>query len=84
MKMVSKKDINSAELETMRTLRSPTTVMTANGEVQRTEKKRRKMSNNRTYSSKLCFFKKLPQFFLSGKLCEDRGNTYHWTSGQKP
>ena len=32
--MVSKKDRNSAELETMRTSRSPTTVMTANGEVQ--------------------------------------------------
>ena len=31
MHMVSKKDLNSAELETMRTSRSPTTVMTANG-----------------------------------------------------
>ena len=31
--MVSKRDLNSAELETMRTSRSPTTVMTANGEV---------------------------------------------------
>ena len=29
-------------------------------------KKRRYMSNNWTYSSLLCFFKKLPQFFLSG------------------
>ena len=33
MHMVSKRDLNSAELETMRTSRSPTTVMTANGEV---------------------------------------------------
>ena len=33
MHMVSKKDLNSAELETMSTSRSPTTVMTANGEV---------------------------------------------------
>ena len=32
--MVSKKDLNSAELETMRISRNPTTVMTANGEVQ--------------------------------------------------
>ena len=32
MHMVSEKDLNSAELETMRTSRSPTTVMTANGE----------------------------------------------------
>ena len=35
--MVSKKDLNSAELETMRTSRSPTTVMTASGEVQTRE-----------------------------------------------
>ena len=34
MHMVSKKDLNSAELETMRTSRTLTTVMTANGEVQ--------------------------------------------------
>ena len=35
--MVSKKDLNSAELATMRTSRGPTTVMTANGEVQTRE-----------------------------------------------
>ena len=37
MHMVNKKDLNSAELETMRTSRSPMTVMTANGEVQTRE-----------------------------------------------
>ena len=37
MHMVSKKDLNSAELETMRTSRNPTTVMTANGKVQTRE-----------------------------------------------
>ena len=31
--MISKKDLNSAELETVTTSRSPTTVFTANGEV---------------------------------------------------
>ena len=56
MHMVSKKDFNSAELETMRTSRSPTTVMTANGY----------MSNNWIYLSKSCFLKKLPQFFSWG------------------
>ena len=35
--MVNKRDLNSAELETMRTSRSPTTVMTANAEVQTRE-----------------------------------------------
>ena len=37
MHMISKKDLNSAELETVTTLRSPTTVITANGEVQTNE-----------------------------------------------
>ena len=35
--IVSKRDLDSAELETMRTSRSPTTVMTTNGEVQARE-----------------------------------------------
>ena len=34
MHKVSKKDLHSSELETMRMSRNPTTVMTANGEVQ--------------------------------------------------
>ena len=37
MHMVSKKDLNSAELETMRISRTPTTAMTANGDVQTRE-----------------------------------------------
>ena len=37
MHMVSKRDFTSAELETMRTSRSPTMVMTANEEVQTRE-----------------------------------------------
>ena len=35
--MVSKKDLNSAELETVRVSKNPTTVVTANGEVQTRE-----------------------------------------------
>ena len=37
MHMVSKRDLDSAELETMRTSRSRTTVMTTNSEVQTRE-----------------------------------------------
>ena len=37
MHMVSRRDFNSGELETTRTSRSPTTVMTAYGEVQTRE-----------------------------------------------
>ena len=49
----------------MRTSRSLTTVMTANGEVQ-TREKPRFLSKNWTCSWRLCFLKKLPQFFHSG------------------
>ena len=34
MHMISRKDLNSAEMDTLTTSRSPTTVITANGEVQ--------------------------------------------------
>ena len=34
MHMISKKDLNSDEMDTLTTSRSPTTVITANGEVQ--------------------------------------------------
>ena len=37
MHMISKKDLNSADLETVTTSRSPTTVITANDEVQTNE-----------------------------------------------
>ena len=68
MQMVSKRDLGSAESETMRTSRSPTTVMTANGEVQ-TKEEATVYVKQLTYSSKLCFLKKLPQFLNLVKLC---------------
>ena len=37
MHMLSRKDLNSAELDTVRVSRTPTTGMTANGEVQTNE-----------------------------------------------
>ena len=49
MKMGSKRDFYSAESETMRTSRSPTTVMMANGEVE-TREERRYRSKHWTYS----------------------------------
>ena len=49
MHMISKKDLNSAELETVTTSRSPTTVTKANGEVQ-TNEEATFMSENWVYS----------------------------------
>ena len=80
--MVSKKDFNSAELETMRTSRTPTTVMTANGEVQTTEEAT-------VHVKQLGLFVKVmlletPAVLSLEKLCEDHGFSYRWISGQKP
>ena len=66
----------------MRTSRSPTTVMTANGEVQTIEEAT-------VYVKELDLFvtvmllEESPAVLSLGKLCEDHGYTYHWTSGQK-
>ena len=83
MHVVSKRDLNSAEMEAMRTSRSPTTVMTANGEVQTRQEAT-------VYVKELDLFvavmlrEETPAFLSLGKLCEDHGYTYHWTSCQKP
>ena len=81
--MISKKDLDSAELENMRTSRSLTTGMTANGEVQTT-------GEATAYVKELDLFVTVmllevtPAVLPLGKLCEDHGFSYHWTSGQKP
>ena len=49
MHMISKKDLNSAELETVTTSKSPTTVIKANGEVQ-THEEPQFMSKSWIYS----------------------------------
>ena len=78
--MVNKRDGgNSAELEAMRTSRSPTTVMTANGDVQTREEAT-------VYVKELDLFvtvmllDETPAVLSLGKLCEDHGYTYHWIS----
>ena len=83
MHMVSKKDLNSAELETMRTSRRPTTVMTANGEVQTREEATVYVEESDLFVTYM-LLEATPAVLSLGKLCEDHGYTNHWTSGQKP
>ena len=63
---VSKKDFDSAELETMRTSRSPTTVMTANGEVQTREEATVFVKELDLFVTVLLLEETHPQFFHSG------------------
>ena len=81
--MVSKRDLNSAEWETVRTSRSPTTVMTANGEVQTREEATVNVKQLDLFVT-VMLLEETPAVLSRGKLCEDNGYTYHWTSGQKP
>ena len=83
MHMVSKKDLNSTELETIRTSRSLTTVMTANGEV-RTNKEATVYVKELDLFVKIMLLEETPAALSLVKLCEDHGYTYHWISGQKP
>ena len=81
MQMVSKRDLNSAELETMRTSRSPT-VMTANGEVQTREEATVNVKELDLFVT-VMLLEETPAVLSFGKLCEHHGFCYHWTSGQK-
>ena len=82
MHLVSEKDLNS-ELETMRTSRSPTTMMTANGEV-RTNKEATVYVKQLDSFVTVMLLQETPAVLSLGKLFEGHGYTYHWKSGQKP
>ena len=82
MHMISKKDLNSAELETVTTWRSPTMVITANGEVQTHEEAT-------VYVKELDIFLTMkvledtPAVLSLGKHCDEHGFSYEWINGQK-
>ena len=80
--MVSQKDLESAELETMRTSRNPTTVLTANGELQTREEPTEYVKELDLFLT-VMLLEETPEVLSLGKLCEDHGKTYHWTSGLK-
>ena len=83
MHMVSEKDLNSAKLETMRTSKSPTTVMTANGKV-RTNKEATVYVKELDVFVTVMLLQETPAVPSLGKLCDDHGYTYHWKRGQNP
>ena len=77
------KGLNSAELDTVTTSKSPTTVITANGEVQTHEEAT-------VYTKELDIFltmkvlENTPAVLSLGKLCDEHGYSYEWINGQKP
>ena len=83
MHMISKKDLNSAEMDTLTKSCSPTTVITANGEVQTHEEAT-------VYVKELDIFltmkvlENTPAVLSLGKLCDENGYSFEWINGQKP
>ena len=81
MHMISKKDLHSAEMDTLTKSCSPTIVITANGEVQ-------------THEEATVYVKELDIFLIRkvlentsavlslGKLCDENGFSYEWINGQ--
>ena len=83
MHMISKKDLNSAELETVTTSRSPTTVITANAEVQKHEEATVYVKELDIFLT-MKVFENTPAVLSLGKLCDEHGHSYEWINGQKP
>ena len=75
MHLMSKKDLNSAELETVTTSRSPTTVITANGEVQTHEKATVYVRELEKFLT-MKVLKDPPAVLSLGKLCDEHGHSY--------
>ena len=83
MQMMSKKDLSSDELDTLRRSRNTTVVLTANGEVHTNQE-----AQLYVYDLKLFMIVQLleatPAVRSLRKLCEDHGYSYEWVRGQKP
>ena len=80
---VSGKDLNSAELDTVKVSESPMTVVTANGEVL-TKEEATVYVKQLDLLVTVKLLEDTPAVLSLGKLCEDHGYNYHWTSGQRP
>ena len=83
MHMASKKDLNKAELETVRTSKIPTTAVPANGEVPAKEEATVHVRELDLFVT-VMLLENTRTVFSLGKLSEEYGYSYHWTSGQKP
>ena len=83
MHMISKKDLNYVEMDTLTKSCGPMTVITANGEVQTHEEAT-------VYVKELDIFltmevlENTPAVLSLGKLCDENGYSYEWINGQKP
>ena len=83
MHMISKKDLNDAEMDTLTKSCSPTIVITAKGEVQTHEEATVYVKELDIFLT-MYVFDNTPAVLSLGKLCDENGYSYEWINGQKP
>ena len=83
MHTLSKKDLSSEELETLRKSRTSTVVLTADGEVHTNEEAQVSVYDLGLFVT-VQSLDETPAVLSLGKLCEDHGYSHEWVSGQKP
>ena len=83
MQMISKQDLNDAEMDTLTKSCSPTIVMTANREVQTHEEATVYVKELDTFLT-MKVLENTPAVLSLGKLCDENGHSYEWINGQKP
>ena len=83
MHMMSKKELSSEEMDTLGRSRTPTVVLTANGEVH-THEEAQVFSHDLNLFVIVQLLEETPAVLRLGKLCEDHGYSYDWVSGQMP
>ena len=81
--MLSKNDLNSAALDTVRVSRRPTTVVTATGSIETNEEATVCVGDLDLFVTGQ-FLNDTPPVLSLGKLCEDHGYVNEWTGGQEP
>ena len=77
MHMLSKKDLSSDEMETLRRSRAPTTVVTANGEVQTNEEAQVYVRDLDMFVT-VQLLDETPAVLSLGRLCSEHGCSYEW------
>ena len=80
---MKRKDLNSDEVQNVKVSKNPTTVVAANGQLLANEEATVYVRDLDLFVTVL-FVKYTPAVLSLGKLCDDHGYYYHWTSGQKP
>ena len=83
MHMISKKDLSDAEINTLTKWRSPTMVITANGEVQPHEEATVHVKELDIFLT-MKVLENTPAVLSLGKLCDENRYSYEWINGQKP